>query len=368
MNDFSVNVVGPRSFATHKERQSTAAFFKAPLGVRFGQADTIAETIEQKIEKKRQRSIKARTADWFKAPQWLKEWRTLGEKITTGFFSLLPASFFRWIERKTIFVGNNLSDVKISLEDYKAVANKSANSTEKKIINSIQEVHLDPKGVNSLAWHVKAKPGKPTFLVSMGNTGSLKNLGTYYLPLMKEGCGVLMYEYPGYGSTHGIPSQDTCTHAARKAFDYLATEQKLTPKSDIVLYGCSLGGAVSLQLVDALAKESIQPKALILESTLTRTADVVQHAIKQWLPSWLFPLHKFVQSPFPSIDVIKNYTGKLLILHGTYDNLMDNSMGAELYAEAGTHETQKKFVPMVGYHNLDNNKTSEEILKFIKTL
>jgi len=340
----------------------------ARLGVRFGQGVTITETLEQTIETKRQRSFKARTADWFKAPQWLKEWRTAGEKIATGFFKLLPNSFFRWIERKTIFVGSNLSDVKISLEDYKTIASKSADASEKAIINSIQEVRLDPQGVNALAWHVKAKSGKPTFLVSMGNTGSLKNIAGYYLPLMQAGFGVFMYEYPGYGSTPGIPSQNTCTQAAKQAFRYLSTEQQLNPNKDIILYGCSLGGAVSLQLIDALAKENIRPRALILESTLTRTADVAQHAIKQWLPSWLFPLHKFVQSPFPSVDVIKNYSGKLLVLHGTDDQLMNDSMGTKLYTEAGTPEADKKFVPMVGGHNLDNNKTSAEILKFLKTL
>ena len=358
-------------FSTRTAPSFQPLFFSANplrLGVRFGQGGNVKENLEDKFESKRQRSIKARAADWFKAPAWLKEWRTMGEKISTGFFSLLPKSFFRWIERKTIFLGSNLSDTKISLEDYKTIASKSANTAEKEIINRIQQVRLDPKGVNSLAWHVKAKPNKPTFLVSMGNTGSLKNLGTYYLPLMKEGCGVFMYEYPGYGSTSGVPSQKTCTQAARQAFNYLVDTEKLNPNKNIILYGCSLGGAVSLQLVDALAKEGIQPKALILESTLTRTADVVQHAIKQWLPSWLFPLHKFVQSPFQSVDVIKNYTGKLLVLHGTDDQLMDNSMGGELYAEAGTPEAHKKYVPMVGSHNLDNNKTSDEILKFLKTL
>ena len=272
------------------------------------------------------------------------------------------------MERKTIFVGSNLSDAKISLEDYKVAAAQTSDAKERAVINRIGEVRIDPNGVNSLAWHFKASPGKPTFLVSMGNTGSLKNIAGYYLPLMQAGNGLLMYEYPGYGSTPGVPSQDTCVNTAQKAFDHLVTTEHLTPKKDIILYGNSLGGAVSLQLVDALAKKGIQPKALILESTLTRTSDVVQHAIKQWLPSWLFPLHKFVQSPFPSVDVIADYKGPLLIMHGTEDNLMPKAMGAELYATAGTPDNQKKLIRRIGGHNLENHKTSEEILKFINTL
>ena len=207
----------------------------------------------------------------------------------------------------------------------------------------------------------------------MGNTGSLKNMVDYYMPLLEAGCGMLMYEYPGYGSTEGEPDKATVVQSTINACNYLINDKKLDPRTQIVSYGISLGGAASVEMIHQLAKENIHLKAVILESTMTTFAEVTQNAIAKWLPAWLFPLHKFVQSDFNSSEKVKDFTQPTLIIHGIFDPLMDRKMADELYGNIGQHleeekQPYKKLALIHGEHNLSSAKTAPEIITFLKKL
>lgn len=79
------------------------------------------------------------------------------------------------------------------------------------------------------------------------------------------GCSVFMLEYRGYGLSTGSPDETGLMIDAQTAYDYLRNRSE-TRDNDIVIYGQSLGGAVSVQLV-AKNQNDKRLIGLVLENT-----------------------------------------------------------------------------------------------------
>lgn len=77
------------------------------------------------------------------------------------------------------------------------------------------------------------------------------------------GCNILMLSYRGYGLSTGSPSETGIRIDAQVALDFIK-KHPLLKSTLIVLYGQSIGGAVSIDLASR-NKSSIH--ALILENT-----------------------------------------------------------------------------------------------------
>jgi alpha-beta hydrolase superfamily lysophospholipase len=105
-----------------------------------------------------------------------------------------------------------------------------------------------------------------TVLMFHGNAGNIGHrvpIAQMMAELM--GCSVFMLEYRGYGLSTGSPDERGLMIDAQTALDYL-THRHETKNNKIVIYGQSLGGAVSIQLV-AKNQKSGKISGLILENT-----------------------------------------------------------------------------------------------------
>ncbi|PBP16526.1 bem46 family protein [Diplocarpon rosae] len=105
-----------------------------------------------------------------------------------------------------------------------------------------------------------------TVLMFHGNAG---NIG-HRVPIARTfvrrmGCSVLMLEYRGYGLSTGSPDENGLMIDAQTAFAYLRTRAE-TRDNDIVIFGQSLGGAVSIQLA-ARNQNDKKLVGLVLENT-----------------------------------------------------------------------------------------------------
>ena len=105
-----------------------------------------------------------------------------------------------------------------------------------------------------------------TVLMFHGNAG---NIG-YRLPIAKVlqedlGCNVLMLQYRGYGLSTGTPNEKGLMIDAQTGLDYVRQRAELR-ETRIVLYGQSLGGAVSIALA-ARNQASGNIAGLVLENT-----------------------------------------------------------------------------------------------------
>lgn len=139
------------------------------------------------------------------------------------------------------------------------------------------------------------------------------------LPFTKMGLSVLLVEYPGYGRSDGSPSQRSISKVMTAAYDMLAARKDIDPQR-IVLFGRSVGGGAVCTL--AARRPSA---ALILQSSFT---SIRAFAAKYLVPPFL------VLDPFDNLSVVKDYSKPVLIIHGTYDEIIPYNHGVALHRAA----------------------------------
>ncbi|MEA1051224.1 alpha/beta hydrolase [Lamprobacter modestohalophilus] len=115
------------------------------------------------------------------------------------------------------------------------------------------------------------------------------------------------------------------------------TQVRGTPPEEIVLFGHSLGGAVTAWLA-ALTS----PAGVIIESSFDRMQSLAE--VHYPLLSRLIPL----RVAFPAVDEIATVQSPLLALHSPDDEIVPMSLGRRLYEAA---PGPKRFVQLQGGHN-----------------
>ena len=174
-----------------------------------------------------------------------------------------------------------------------------------------------------------------TILFSHGNG---EDLGTVLQTLKKfkrMGFAAFAYDYHGYGTSTGIPSERNTYRDVDAAYSYVTNDLRISP-GRVVAYGRSLGGAVAIDLA------SRKPVAgLVVESSFVTAFRVMTH-----YP--LSPLDKF-----RSISKIKQAHCPVLVIHGRSDELVPFWHGERLFSEANGPK-QSLWVDGAGHNNLLN--------------
>ncbi|KAF7301188.1 Protein bem46 [Mycena indigotica] len=117
---------------------------------------------------------------------------------------------------------------------------------------------------------------RPTVMMFHGNGG---NHG-HRIPLakvfyLKMRCNVLMVSYRGYGLSEGSPSEKGIVIDAQTCLDYVLSDPCLS-QTPIILYGQSIGGAVS---IDLASRNPSKIAALVLENTFTSLPNLVPQVL-----------------------------------------------------------------------------------------
>lgn len=155
-----------------------------------------------------------------------------------------------------------------------------------------------------------------TILYSHGNAEDLGDVRPVLELLRRAGFSVFAYDYPGYGTSSGRPSEQSAYRAEDAAYDYLI-KQLNVPANHIIAYGRSLGGAVA---IDLAARKPVA--GLIAESTFVSGFRVLTR----------IPLFPF--DTFRSLDKIKRVTCPVLVIHGRSDEVISFWHGERLFHEA----------------------------------
>ena len=185
-----------------------------------------------------------------------------------------------------------------------------------------------------------------TILFSHGNAEDIGMIEPFAWRLRDLGFNVLIYDYPGYGTSSGSPSEEGAYSAIDAAYEFLLTKKKIDPRS-IVLQGRSLGGGVAVDLA------SRKPVAgLILESTFTTAFRVVTR----------YPILPF--DKFENIAKIGEVTCPVLVIHGTNDWTIPVYHGQRLL-EAANEPKQALWVAGAGHNDVvyKNEKLYLETVK-----
>lgn len=134
--------------------------------------------------------------------------------------------------------------------------------------------------------------------------------------LHKNGFSVFAYDYRGYGTSQGKPSERHAYRDMETVYNYLI-QQLGVPAQKIIAFGRSVGGGSAVDLA------AHQPLAgLIMESSFTSAFRVV-------VPFPLLPFDKF-----PNLNKIKKVKCPVLIMHGKADEVIPFQHGQKLFSAA----------------------------------
>lgn len=171
-------------------------------------------------------------------------------------------------------------------------------------------------GVEISAVHLHCSDARYTILYSHGNAEDIGHLRPVLEGIRGMGFSVFAYDYRGYGTSSGTPSEKIVYQDADAAYDYLTTTLGI-PAHRIVALGRSLGGAVA---IDLAARRRLG--GLIIESSFVTAYRVITH-----VP--LLPFDKFT-----SLSKMGTIRCPVLVIHGKKDEVIPFWHGKRLFDEA----------------------------------
>ncbi len=183
------------------------------------------------------------------------------------------------------------------------------------------------------AFYLSEPNSEFTILYSHGNAEDIGDIRAVLEAFRDNGFSVLAYDYRGYGTSKGRPSEKTIYEDAEAAYGYLVGKLGCPP-DQIIALGRSLGGAAAMHL--ACRKKLA---GLILESSFITAFRVVTH-----VP--LLPFDKF-----RNIDKIKEVHCPILVIHGKDDLIVPFWHGEKLF-EAANGPKCKFWVDGAGHNDL----------------
>jgi fermentation-respiration switch protein FrsA (DUF1100 family) len=163
------------------------------------------------------------------------------------------------------------------------------------------------------AVYVHNPTAKFTILLSHGNAEDLGDDRDWHEQLREAGFSVFAYDYEGYGTSEGTPTEGRAYQDEMAAYSYLVATLK-TPPDRIIAFGKSVGTGPATYIA---AREPVA--GLILQSPFTSTFRVMTHFA-------ILPVDRF-----PNYKIIRTVHCPVLIIHGTVDSVIPFWHGKELY-------------------------------------
>jgi len=180
---------------------------------------------------------------------------------------------------------------------------------------------------------LRAPESAATILYSHGNGEDLGHVAPVIETFRDRGFNVLAYDYPGYGTSTGTPTERSVRAAIEACYRHLAEERGIRP-ANIVLYGRSVGSGPSVYLA------SKRPVAgLVVDSGFTSAFRVLTRI--RLLP-W---------DTFNNLRRIDDTGCPVFFVHGTEDRIVPIEHGRRLRREAPGNPP-RLWIEGAGHNNL----------------
>lgn len=157
-----------------------------------------------------------------------------------------------------------------------------------------------------------------------------------------------IFDYRGYGTSEGKPSEKGTYLDAEAAWHYLI-EKLHVPSTRVILFGRSLGCAIATRLA-----QDHTPKALIIESTFTSIPDIAADIYP------FLPVRLLARFDYNAMEYIKRVNCPVLIIHSRNDDIIPFRHGRQLFEAASK---PREFLEITGTHNdgfMASGKSYEE--------
>jgi hypothetical protein len=171
-----------------------------------------------------------------------------------------------------------------------------------------------------------------------GQRGHLGHRLFVVAPLLREGYGVVLAAYPGYGGNPGQPTEMSLYAAGSGTLASLAKHGIAAER--VVLWGESLGGGVATRL----AVEQ-RVAGVILQAPFTSVADRAQELYP------IVPARRLTLDRFEILSRITAIGAPLLVVHGEADRVVPADHGRQIFA-AAREPKRGVFIPHADHNDL----------------
>ena len=197
--------------------------------------------------------------------------------------------------------------------------------------------------VRIAAWQLEPDESKADIVYFHGNGGNLSLWLPVFATFHSFGYRVLAFDYRGYGTSEGSPTEQGVIRDAEAVVRHVASARALSAGDDsrrrpLIYWGRSLGGPVA-----AAAARVVAPDALVLESTFPDKASVIR-----WNPV-LRIFNLFSSYRFDTLGALDGFDRPVLVVHGDADTVIPYALGQELFERLNA---RKRFVTL---RNADHN-------------
>lgn len=167
---------------------------------------------------------------------------------------------------------------------------------------------------------------------------------------------IFAFDYRGYGKSEGTPHEAGLLMDGEAAAAWLAQRAGVR-RSELVLHGCSLGGAIAVHL--AATQDA---RALVVERTFHSMVDIGAQQYP-WAPvRWL------MRNRYPSASRINAYAGPMLQFHGEADTLVPIESARILFEACPSPTKQFISTPGVGHNDAAPREFREALMNLIGEL
>lgn len=194
--------------------------------------------------------------------------------------------------------------------------------------------------------------GERLVVLYHGNAGSACDRALYASYFDTHNISYLLVEYAGYAGDRREPSRELLFKDVENVIDFLSSTQYKI----LAVLGESVGGGIATHHASLQA-----PDKLVLISPFTRLSDVA----KTHYP-W-YPVKLALREEYDNLSPIADFSGELLVIHGTADEIVPYTMGKRLY-NAAAKTSQKEFMTIenAGHNDLyAHDELFEKIVEFV---
>jgi len=163
----------------------------------------------------------------------------------------------------------------------------------------------------------EAKNAKGVVLYFHGNKGSVNDWGWISDDVVSRGYDLIIPDYRGYGKSKGALSEEGIIGDCAFLYNMLI---QLYGEDDLVVFGCSLGSAIAVQL-----SAYFNPKLLILESPFSSMVDLSRHKYP------LLPVKWILKDQFRSDLFMEEINCPVYMIHGNRDKRIPLTSSIKLF-------------------------------------
>ena len=226
----------------------------------------------------------------------------------------------------------------------------------------LEEVWLElSTGGRACAWLLAdpaLPPQAPLVLFFHGNGENLETVrwSGLFEEIGRLGAAVLAADFPGYGRSPGVPSEEGLLATGDAAVTW-ARERH--PERPLVVCGWSLGAALAIATVDRHPEEV---RGLIALSAWTTLAEVAVKLFPE------FAVKMMLRERYDSRSAARRVRVPALVVHGDRDDLIPVAQGEEIASVLGGATRWVKVRGAAHNYLLGHREVWEEMARFLSGL